>query len=114
MIYFACKQVNLDEIIKCSFGISKTEYNILMELTKSDGPLSVEEIVKVFKKDRTTIQKALQNLFKKKLVKRRQINLEKGGYAYYYFVEDKEEIKKKVKKIVAEWHKAVITELDEL
>jgi len=76
--------------------------------------LSVEELVRIFRKDRTTIQKALQNLFKKKLVKRRQMNLENGGYAYYYFVQDKDEIKQKVKKIVTDWYRAVITEVDEL
>jgi len=108
MVYFACKKVDLEELYRCSFGISRTEYRILMTLLKNSEPKSVEQLAIDFRKDRTTIQKAIQHLVKKKLVSRRQFNLQNGGYTYYYFVKDKDKIKKDLQNIIKNWYVSVL------
>ncbi|HOI19035.1 MAG TPA: helix-turn-helix domain-containing protein [Candidatus Woesearchaeota archaeon] len=114
MLYFACKKIDFSELVRCSFQISKTEYKILKKLMSRKTPMTVSEIAQQFDKERTTIQKAVQNLHDKKLIDRRQINLNNGGYIYYYLVKDKDQIKKRIKDIVTGWYKSVISSIDDM
>jgi len=66
------------------------------------------------KLERTTVQKAIKSLIEKDLVLRKQENLEKGGYMFFYKIKKKEELKYKLKKIVTDWHKKVETFIDSL
>ena len=44
MINFACKDFDLDKVIKCSLTLTKSEYNILKLLMNSENNLSSEEV----------------------------------------------------------------------
>jgi len=68
-------------------------------LLKEKEEKTIEEIMTKIKKDRTTIQRSVKKLFEKELIKRRQINLEKGGYVFVYSPKPKKELKEKVYKI---------------
>ena len=61
--------------------------------------------------DRTTVQKAIKQLAEKNLVKRLQINLDKGGYMFYYEIKNKTEIKQRMLDIVNKWHDGVQKEI---
>lgn len=95
MINLACKTISVEELIKCGFNINKTEYLIIRQLLVKQN-CSSESLQKKLGKDLTTIQKALKNLVEKGLVKRKQLNLENGGYKYFYSSIDKKEIKDKI------------------
>jgi len=112
MITFACKEIKKEELIRCSFNLNKTEYNVLMFLLKNNLDLNAIDIAKNMNLERTTVQKAITGLLEKELVKRKQFNLDKGGYVYIYDVNDKKEIKTKIKQIISQWHKSVISEVD--
>jgi len=114
MLYFACKKIDFSDLVRCSFRISKTEYKILKKLMSRKTPMSVSELSEQFEKERTTIQKAVQNLHSKKIIDRRQMNLNNGGYIYYYLIKDKDQIKKKIKEIVSIWYKSVISAIEEM
>ncbi len=107
MIDFACRKIDLEEIFICTFSINRTAYRILRVLSRSRKALTIEEISKLLNKDRTTIQKTIKQLLEKDLIERKQLNKSKGGYVYYYYVKNKEEIKKRVKNIIGEWTKNV-------
>ena len=114
MITFACKKIEQEELIRCSFNLNKTEYNVLLFLLKNKNVITVSGIAKAMNLERTTVQKAIKTLVGKNLVKRMQKNLERGGYIYYYSVENKDEIKKRMKSIVHDWYKMVEKEINEL
>ncbi len=59
------------------------------------------------KLDRTTIQKAIKKLVEKDLANRIQNNISKGGYTFLYTINNKEEIKNKIKETIRRWSKAV-------
>lgn len=96
---FVCRLITIEDILKCSYGLNKTEISLLKYLIEEKEELNIEEIMKKVKKDRTTIQRGVQKLVEKDLIKRRQINLEKGGYLYVYSSKPKNELKDKVMKI---------------
>jgi predicted transcriptional regulator len=56
-----------------------------------DKNYDIKELSKIFKKDRTTIQKTIQYLVKYSIIKKYQINL-KRGFKYVYTLENKKEL----------------------
>lgn len=114
MIDFACKRFELKEVIKCGFGLTKSDFSIMEFLMKNKKTFKSNEISEKIGLDLSTIQRALKNLNDKNLVIRSQNNLAGGGYVYFYKINDKQFIKESMMKIINEWAKKVEYELDKL
>lgn len=102
MIDFACKKFDIDEVIRCGLGITKTEQEILELLVKKELQ-TAHEVTKELKISLATAQRSLKILHEKNLIDRRQQNLDKGGYLFFYQAKDKEVIKNEIKKILDNW-----------
>ena len=100
MITFSCKKISKEDLIKCAFTLNKTEYHLLIFLLKKDKRYTATQISELMELDRTTIQKAITQLVNKELVKRKQKNISGGGYTFLYLIEDKKEIKNKLKEVI--------------
>ena len=111
MITFACKKIRLDEIVRCSFSLNKTEYNMLMFLLRKEKEFDIHTLSKKMGLERTTLQKALKKLLDKKLVKRRQVNIKTGGYFFLYNVKNKDSIKMRLLEIIRQWEKTAEEEI---
>lgn len=114
LITFACKKIKYEDIVRCSFELNKTEYNILMFLLGRSSFYTISQIAKKMKLNRTTIQKAMKTLLRYKLVRRRQKNLLKGGYIFLYKASNKDEIKNRIQNIVKRWYEAVENKINTL
>jgi predicted transcriptional regulator len=114
MITFSCKKISKENLIKCSLALNKTEYNLLMFLLKKDKSFTAIQISELMNLDRTTIQKAISNLVEKELVKRKQKNISGGGYTFLYLIENKQEIKNKIKEVIRKWCKGVEEAINEI
>ncbi len=101
MIDFACKSIEVEEIIRCSFQLSKTDYEVLVKLMDSEK--STKELAEEMELDRSTVHKSVSKLLDQGLVRRRQYNIKSGGYRYVYTAKDREEIKKKVRSLIENW-----------
>ena len=111
MITFACKKIRLEEIVKCSFNLNKTEYDILMFLFGKEKEFDIQNLSKKIGLERTTVQKALKGLLNKKLAGRRPVNIKSGGYFFLYNVKNKDEIKERLLKIITQWYKGAEEEI---
>lgn len=111
IISFACQDIDFKDLLRCSFQLNKTEYNVMMFLLKTNKNFTALKLAEVMNLDRTTVQKALKKLAEKEIVIRYQENLNKGGYIYHYKIYNKESIKERMLSIVNKWHEAVITEI---
>lgn len=100
---FACRKIDLGQIIKCSLGLTRAEYRIFQQYLKLNKEASLQELSEKTKLDRTTIQKASKKLLQKGLLSRSQKNREKGGYEYLYKIAKKQEIREKVRSIIRSW-----------
>ena len=105
MIDFACKNIRLEQLVRCSFTLTKTEYNLLLFLVDNDFIGTTNQLSKKMKLERTTIQKAITKLLDKNIVERKQKNLERGGYSFFYNSKPRKEIRLKIKEIVNDWYK---------
>ena len=108
---FVCRTVTLEQVLRCSFGLNKTEISILRHLLYQKEEENIEEIMKQVKKDRTTIQRGVKRLFQKELLKRRQLNLKDGGYVFIYSARPKAELKEKNNKIFHTFQEMVGAEI---
>lgn len=111
MVSFACKSISLEEIIKCGFQLTKTEYYVMMHLLATAEELTTQEIADDLKKERTTIQKAIKSLAEKRVVVRKQFNLEKGGYSFVYSIREKENLKMRILHMIDRWTSEVKKEV---
>ncbi len=105
---FACKRIDFQDIVMCSFDLNKTEYHLVLFLLQQKKSLSASDIGKRLQKDRTTVQKAMKHLAEKHLVKKHQINLQTGGYTFVYAIQNKEELRQRIITIVSSWQKKVL------
>ncbi len=103
MINFACRKINMEDIIKCSFSLNKTAYNVLSYLMQADEWKNVMSISKDLGLERSGVQKAIKVLLGAGLIKRKQKNMPSGGYIYFYTSIPKSEIKEKLMSIIREW-----------
>ncbi len=114
MISFACKKFDLDEVIRCSLGLTKIEYKILMYFVKnSQKEITTLQISKIFGIGLSTTQKAVKKIREKGLSNRSQKNLSMGGYVFVYSVKNKLVLKKKVLEIISNWVRKVNNEIRE-
>jgi len=107
MIDFACKKFDLDEVVKCSLALSKSDFRLLRFLMSHDKRFTTEELASELKLDKSTIQRGVKRLHEKELVRRSQINQSVGGYIFLYQIKDKENIRKVILDIVEGWTETV-------
>ena len=113
MIDFACKRLNLEDIIKCGLGLTRTEFEIMKYfLNNSSKEFITSDISKKLKLSLTTIQKAVKKLYEKRVIIRHQKNLKNGGYVYTYECNSKLEIRKSIKAIIKNWSNQVEDKID--
>ncbi|MCM2325103.1 MAG: MarR family transcriptional regulator [Candidatus Woesearchaeota archaeon] len=112
MITFACQDIEFSDLLRCSFNLNKTQYNVMMFLLRTDKPCTATVLGEKMKLDRTTVQKAVKLLAEKELILRYQDNLDSGGYTFYYKIKDKDMIKQRMLNIVDKWHEEVRKEID--
>lgn len=112
MIDFACKRFDLEEVIRCSLDLTKTEFKIIKYLIEyDDKAFTPGELAKIFQIGLSTSQKIIRNIYQKGLVKRNQKNLNTGGYVFVYSIKEKSFLKQKILSIIYNWIKKVETEL---
>lgn len=112
MINFACKDFDLEKVIKCSLSLTKSEYKILKLLMDVSESLSSEEVSRNVQIDLSTAQRSLKKLREKKLIERTQTNLSPGGYVFLYKAKNKTEIKNKISEVIRLWNQKLEFELN--
>ncbi len=112
MIDFACKQFNVNDIIKCALGLTKAEFKIMEYFFAEAEKCTTLSISEKLELNLTTIQKAVKKLAEKKIIVRRQKNLENGGYVYTYECNSKPAVRKIIKDIIKNWSLKVEGRID--
>lgn len=107
------KEMGTEEIMRCMFGLKALESQVYLELAER-GALTASELTRKFKKDRSTIQRALQSLSFVGLVYREQKNIRGGGYYFAYRALPFSEMKEAMKANVRKWCDAMISWIDAL
>lgn len=112
MIDFACKRIELEEIIRCGLGISRSEYSLIRFMLKHyDQWFSSKQLSRSMNLDKSTLQRSLKKLYENEVLSRKQKNLDTGGYIFVYQAKDKKEIAKKIANIIEAWTSQAIIQI---
>ncbi len=112
MIDFACKRFDLNDIIKCGLGLTKTEFKIMEYFLTHDNECKTSTISKNMGLNLTTVQKAVKKLSEKNIIIRKQRNLNNGGYVYTYECNSRKKIREIIKRIIRHWSTEVEKRID--
>lgn len=114
-----------ERLFKCILGLNKTESKALGYLLKNKD-VRTAEIADTLKMDRSSIQRALQNLTELKLIERNSIsmkdythvkglkNTKKQGYLYVYNAKNMDSIKIQFKKLLDKWYNSMLKYIENL
>ncbi len=94
MVDLSCMDLSIEDMLQCSFGLSKLELSVLLALLKKKEWTSTSSLAKSLRRDRSVVQRGISSLMGKGLAEREQSNKERGGYEYVYRAKDKNAIKK--------------------
>lgn len=112
MIDFSCREPNVEEIIRCSFALSRTEYKTLSILASNPKKSFVaSELALRMSLERTGAQKALKSLLGKGLCLRKKCNLPDGGYTFCYSISNPAKVRAMAKKSVSDWSRKAFREI---
>jgi len=112
MIDFACKKFDVDDIVKCSLGLTKSDFKLLAYLIENSGEFATtDELADSLKLNLSTVQRGVKKLSDKGMLLRSQENLNGGGYAFMYKVKRKDAMRKVIIDIIENWKKKVESEL---
>ncbi len=95
-VNMACMDITIEDLVGCSFGLSKQEVATLMSLLGAKDWISVVGLASSMKRDRSVVQRGLSSLLAKGLLEREQANKVAGGYEYLYRAKGKSHIKKAI------------------
>ncbi|MDK2891825.1 winged helix-turn-helix transcriptional regulator [Methanohalophilus sp.] len=113
MIDFACKEFQINEVIKCALALTRADVKIMDYFIHKPGNwYNTNLIAKETHLDLSTVQRSVKRLHEKGVLIKSQNNLNNGGYTYIYMIKDKNEIKKIIMEIVFKWAKKVENELE--
>lgn len=112
-------------LFKCILGLNKTESQVFGYLLRHNN-ISTSEIANALKMDRSSIQRAIQNLSELKLIYRKSVSMKeysnkksktkikKQGYLYVYSAKEIEAIKIQLKVLLDKWYGSMLKYIENL
>jgi predicted transcriptional regulator len=112
-------------LFKCILGLNELDSNVFSYLLKNKQVTTIE-LADVLKRDRSSIQRGLQNLIEMKMIKRESMSLKdftnstgyedssKRGYLYVYTAENLPYIKQKFTNLLEQWYHSMLNYIDSL
>ncbi len=106
------KEMNASDVMHCVLGLRSLEIDVYFNLLK--GTATVKEIADGIGRNRSTIQRAIQNLVQRGFVKRRSRTLRKGGYIYVYEAVSLGAVKVLIKEALDSFYETLVKFLDKM
>lgn len=96
MVDMSCIDLSVEDLLRCSFGLSRLEVTVFMKLLKNKKYVSVSHLSATLGRERSVVQRGLAGLMKKGLAQRDQSNKDRGGYEFLYKAKNKDAIKSSI------------------
>ncbi len=106
-------------LFKCILGLNELESNVFSYLLNHEYVTTIE-LANVLEKDRSSIQRSLQNLIKSEMIRRKSMSLKdytdlkgyvespKRGYLYVYTTEELGIVKQKLVGLLEQWYDVML------
>jgi predicted transcriptional regulator len=104
------QKVEASDVMHCFLGLRNLEIDVYFYLLK--GQATVKEVSEALGRNRSTIQRAIQNLVQRRFAFRRTRTLRKGGYVYVYEAVSLATLKDLIKEALDSFYQNIVTFLD--
>ena len=105
------QNVEASDVMHCFFGLRTLEIDVYFYLLK--GQATVKEVSEALGRNRSSVQRSIQNLVQRGFAHRRTRTLRKGGYVYVYEVVSLATMKDLIKEALDSFYKQVEVFLDQ-
>ncbi|MFX0168517.1 MAG: helix-turn-helix domain-containing protein [Candidatus Hodarchaeota archaeon] len=102
--------VEASDVMHCFLGLRTLEIDVYFYLLK--GQATVKEVSQALSRNRSTIQRAIQNLVQRGFAHRRTRTLRKGGYVYVYEAVSLGTLKDLIKEALDAFYHQIVDFLD--
>lgn len=119
------KDFSSERLFNCILGLNKTQSKVLGCILKNND-VRTSEIAHTLKMDRSSIQRAVQDLCELKLIERNSMSMKdythmkglkdakKQGYLYVYNAKNVDAIKIQLKSLLDKWYKSMLSYIENL
>jgi predicted transcriptional regulator len=104
------QKVEASDVMHCFLGLRTLEIDVYFYLLK--GQATVKEVAEALGRNRSTIQRAIQNLVQRGFAQRRTRTLRKGGYEYIYDAVSLATLKDLIKESLDSFYQQIVNFLD--
>ncbi len=104
------QKVEASDVMHCFLGLRTLEIDVYFYLLK--GQATVKEVSEAMGRNRSTIQRAIQNLVQRGFAHRRTRTLRKGGYVYMYEAVNLSTLKNLIKETLDSFYQQIVNFLD--
>ncbi|MBN1215313.1 MAG: hypothetical protein JXA99_07690 [Candidatus Lokiarchaeota archaeon] len=116
---------NKSKLFNCILGLNEIESNVFSFLLKHNN-VSIQELMSIINRDRSSIQRALQELLDLDIIIRESMslknyaemknikNINKKGYLFVYSGKDINEVRKKFRNLLDKWYNSMIKYIDSM
>jgi len=105
------QKVEASDVMHCFLGLRNLEIDVYFYLLK--GQATVKEVAEALGRNRSTIQRAIQNLVQRGFAHRRTRTLRKGGYVYVYEAVNLATLKELIKEALDSFYQQIEDFLDQ-
>ncbi len=105
------QKVEASDVMHCFLGLRSLEIDVYFYILK--GQATVKEVAEALGRNRSTIQRAIQNLVQRGFAHRRTRTLRKGGYVYVYEAVNLATLKELIKEALDSFYQQIIDFLDQ-
>lgn len=93
-----------EDLLECFHGLTGLDREVFAVLARADRTLTVDDIAGRVDRERSTVYRAAQRLVEAGLVRKDQIDYERGGYAHVYRAVGADRIADDMQRMLNDWY----------
>ncbi len=100
-------RVACSDVVKCAFDLGDHEVNVYQVLNDM-GPCKVDAVAVQVGRDPSVVYRNLQKLTSCGIVNRTKQTIAEGGYFFVYEALPREQVKRRLRECIDDWHKQML------
>ena len=98
------QDMECEGLLECIHGLKELDKECFRVLTRSDEPLTIDDIADEVDRERSTAYRSVQRLLQTGFIQKEQINYEQGGYYHVYRPTDPDQIADDMQRTLNDWY----------
>lgn len=98
------RDLECSTLLECLYDLNTLDRECFRVLSESADPLTVDELAAAVDRERSTVYRSVQRLLKLGLVRKEQVNYDRGGYYHVYRITKPTTIADEMQDQVNDWY----------